>query len=297
MHSSTIHLMQQNLQHLLSTMVSNLSEKPSETTVESIKSVLQRNWAFNFYLAPKILEYAKWLEYSDEVSNFTYELNNIHHLKGWLACVTGADIGVCDRMVEEIIYDDFLIDLIINTSKKKEKFATVERFRRHSASLYGRRIGWYCVVRIKKPAMVIETGVDRGLGSAIICRALMRNAEEGKKGNYLGTDIDPSAGYLLTGPLSEFGQIAYGDSIATLNDISNDVDVFINDSDHSADYEEREYGAIAPHLTRNSIILGDNSHVTDKLYQFALQTDRRFLHFAESPANHWYPGAGIGAAF
>jgi len=289
--------MQQNLQHLLETIVSNPSEVLVEASEERIKATLLRNWGFNFYLAPKILEYAKWLETSDETSNFTYELNNLHHLKGWLACVTGADLGVCDSVVQEIIDDDLLIDLLIKTSIDRGAFTSANRLKIHRAALYGRRIGWYGVVRIKKPATVVETGVDQGLGSAILCRALMRNAEEGIRGKYLGTDIDPSTGYLLSGPLSEFGQIAYGDSIATLSTMSSEVGVFINDSDHSADYEAREYAAIAHLLTRNSIILGDNSHVTDKLYQFALQTDRRFLHFAERPADHWYPGAGIGAAF
>ena len=45
------------------------------------------------------------------------------------------------------------------------------------------------------------------------------------------------------------------------------------------------------------MLFGDNSHVTDKLYQFALATGRNFLFFSEKPADHWYPGAGIGAAW
>jgi len=45
------------------------------------------------------------------------------------------------------------------------------------------------------------------------------------------------------------------------------------------------------------VLLGDNSHVTNKLYQFALATGRDFLFFSEKPADHWYPGAGIGAAW
>ncbi len=111
----TISLMQQNLQHLLGMKVPNPAKVLQEANDERIRATLQGNWPFNFYLAPKILEYAKWLEYSDEGSNFTYELNNLHHLKGWLACVTGADIRVCDRVVQEIIDDDYLIDTLIKT--------------------------------------------------------------------------------------------------------------------------------------------------------------------------------------
>ena len=47
----------------------------------------------------------------------------------------------------------------------------------------------------------------------------------------------------------------------------------------------------------SAVVLGDNAHVTDKLYQFATRTGRKFLFFQQKPLNHWYPGAGIGAAY
>jgi hypothetical protein len=135
------------------------------------------------------------------------------------------------------------------------------------------------------------------MGSAVLCRALMRSDEEGVGGRYLGTDINPNAGYLLTGPLSSFGQVVYGDSVNTLSCLGESIDLFINDSDHSAQYEALEYKTIADKLFTNSVILGDNSHVTDVLYKFAVSRNMKFLHFAEQPEGHWYPGAGIGAAF
>jgi hypothetical protein len=33
------------------------------------------------------------------------------------------------------------------------------------------------------------------------------------------------------------------------------------------------------------------------LSDFAARTRRRFLFFKEQPANHWWPGDGIGAAW
>ena len=47
-------------------------------------------------------------------------------------------------------------------------------------------------------------------------------------------------------------------------------------------------------LSKNAVILGDNSHVTDKLSIFSKERNRRFYFFKEEPLNHWYPGAGIG---
>jgi hypothetical protein len=93
------------------------------------------------------------------------------------------------------------------------------------------------------------------------------------------------------------GKILYGDSITSLKTLSEPVDLFINDSDHSADYEAREYEVIAPLLSKTALILGDNSHVTDKLARFSRQQGRHFLMFHERPKDHWYPGAGIGISF
>ena len=85
--------------------------------------------------------------------------------------------------------------------------------------------------------------------------------------------------------------------LAVTDRLDSNIDLFINDSDHSAEYEEREYACVASKLSPQAVLLGDNAHVTDKLYQFAAATGRRFLFFSEKPANHWYPGAGIGAAW
>jgi len=37
--------------------------------------------------------------------------------------------------------------------------------------------------------------------------------------------------------------------------------------------------------------------LTSALFEFSMATRRKFLFFAEKPADHFYPGAGVGAAF
>jgi hypothetical protein len=102
---------------------------------------------------------------------------------------------------------------------------------------------------------------------------------------------------MLTGMYREAGEILYGDSIESLKKLKEPIGLFINDSDHSADYEYQEYLTIVPLLNEQSVVLGDNAHATDKLVRFAAETGRDFLFFKEEPLNHWYPGAGIGIAF
>jgi len=160
----------------------------------------------------------------------------------------------------------------------------------------GRRAGWYAFVRTLKPRLVVETGVERGHGALVLCSALMKNKSEGYEGRYVGTDIDPNAGFLFTSPYRECGEILYGDSIESLKNL-NDIDLFINDSDHSADYEYNEYLTVTDKLTPSAVILGDNAHVSDSLRRFSEKHGRHFLFFQEKPKQHWYPGAGIGISY
>jgi predicted O-methyltransferase YrrM len=162
---------------------------------------------------------------------------------------------------------------------------------------YARRIGWYALVRALKPRLVVETGIDKGLGSVVLCAALRRNAAEGAAGRYVGTDIRPEAGHLLRPPYADVGEVRYGDSLASLAQIADPIDLFINDSDHSAAYEGQEYATIAPRLSAQAVIVGDNAYATDELAAFAERTGRRFVFWREQPAAHFYPGAGIGFAF
>jgi predicted O-methyltransferase YrrM len=148
-----------------------------------------------------------------------------------------------------------------------------------------------------KPRVVVETGVDKGMGSCVLTAALRRNAQEGVAGKYYGTDINPRAGYLLSGPYAEFGEILYGDSIESLKALDAQIDLFINDSDHSADYEALEYETIAHKLTAHAVLLSDNAHCSGRLLDFSLDRNRSFLFYQEKPVNHWYPGAGIGFSF
>ena len=44
-------------------------------------------------------------------------------------------------------------------------------------------------------------------------------------------------------------------------------------------------------------MLSSTAHETDALYAFATDHGKHFLYFAEEPFEHWYRGAGLGAAF
>lgn len=233
-----------------------------------------------------------WLVKSREYTNYTYDLEprNKRHLAAFVAHVVGRPYTEVLGYIREIEEDADLKAAIAAGQSTKATGADTEM-------PYGRRLGWYALVRALKPRFVVETGVDKGLGACVLTAALRRNAMEGFEGRYAGTDINPEAGYLLRGEYAEYGEILYGDSIESLGRLTEQIDFFINDSEHSAEYEAREYVAIQEKLSDDAIIIGDNAHVTDCLMTFALETNRQFLFFREEPAGHWYDGAGIGVAF
>lgn len=271
--------------------------------MKKILRFLKKIWILNFtrriYYASKVYnkkywQILKWGITSREDTNFTYNLTpgNIRYLANTISNVTGEDYSIILKYMNEVETDTVLKETILTAIKNSslKKIADTE-------VRYGKRLGWYAFARVIKPKIIIETGIDKGLGSIIMCSALIRNKEEGYNGKYYGTDINPEAGYLLSGKYREVGEILFGDSIKSLSEFTENIDLFISDSDHSAEYEYQEYLTIKKLMTEKTIILGDNSHITDKLAIFSNETNRNFLYFNEEPLNHWYPGGGMGISF
>lgn len=247
------------------------------------------------YAPPRQRRVLRWLFTSRETTNFTYDLTeaNRRYLAGFVAVVSATPISEVEGFLEEIESDLELSELIKKRSSESEVYSRIS----DPVFRPGRRLGWYALVRALKPEVVVETGVDKGLGALVFTSALRRNAAEGRRGRYYGLDLNPYAGFLFAEPYTEFGELLCGDSLKILARFKRPIDLFIHDSDHSKRHERLEYEAVASKLAPGSIVLSDNAHETDELYRFAVRDGRSFLFFQESPERHWYPGGGIGVAF
>jgi len=249
--------------------------------------------ALGYFVGP-LSNLIKWLFWSKEITNYSYDIeeNNKKYLSSLIADILNVEFDTVMTYIREIEKDTELKrhieDVTANSSLS---------FLADKEVQYGRRVGWYAFARALKPKIIIETGVEKGLGACVLAAALKRNKEEGYEGKYFGTDNDITAGYLFSGDYADYGSILYGDSIESLTKFDGTIDLFINDSDHSEDYEADEYNTIANKLSEHAIVLGDNSHVTNKLLNFSLKTNRHFIFFQEKPSEHWHPGAGIGISF
>jgi predicted O-methyltransferase YrrM len=233
-----------------------------------------------------------WSYKKTEFSNYYYSLTprNRKDLAFLISHICHEPLKNVEDYFFEIENDNLVKEILIRFRDKQPEL-------RDSTMEIGRRIGWYALIRIRKPKFVVETGVHHGVGALVINSALHRNRKEGYYGEYLGTDINPNSGELIIHPFNEQCSVVIDDSIATLQSLVIPIDLFINDSDHSAEYEAAEYSSIEKKLSMDAMILGDNSHASDSLRRFSEKTNRHFIFFKEEPFNHFYSGAGIGISF
>jgi predicted O-methyltransferase YrrM len=157
---------------------------------------------------------------------------------------------------------------------------------------WARRFGWYALVRATQPEHVVETGTQLGLGSCAIAAALLRNGH----GRLTTIDIDAASGHLIGAQWGEVVDRLTGSSVELLAKLP-EVDIFLHDSLHTYEYETQELKAVEPNLRDRAIVLSDNAHDSSALSEWAESTGRHYLFFKEQPADHWWPGDGIGAAW
>jgi hypothetical protein len=212
------------------------------------------------YDASVVSASARWLVRSREHTNYTYDLlpRNRRHLAWFLSVVTGQTAEEMSRVIEELYNDRELVDHVKRSTADSARRRLSDREVR-----YGRRAAWYAIVRALKPVLTVESGIDKGLGSCVMAAALLRNAEEGHEGRHIALDIN----------------------------------LFVHETMHSAEHEAAEFRLVEPRLRPNAVLITDNARKTDALLDHAEATGRQFLVFRESPADHWFPGDGVGAAF
>lgn len=238
---------------------------------------------------------ARWLVTSREHTNFTYDLTALsrEHLAWFVSEVSQVPVSRVRAYFAELDADDRL-----RTHVERRSASAARRGLADGAARYGRRMGWYAMVRAREPRLVVETGVDKGLGTCVLASALLRNANEGRPGRLLSVDVNPDAGYLVArSPWAGVVDLVTDDSLRALPRIERQVDLFLHDSDHDPRHESAELEAIESHMAPRGLLLSDNATVTNVLAEHAEATGRRFLAFRETPADHWFPGEGIGAAW
>ena len=130
-------------------------------------------------------ESIRYLLFDRELDNFTYPIANIAALADFIAEAFDTDPITVRRYIDELAGDEVLaraLDAARNAVGSNRSMP------------FGRRLGWYAIARLRRPELIVETGVHDGLGSTTLLRALQRNDAEASPGTLLSIDRRPAVG-------------------------------------------------------------------------------------------------------
>ena len=119
----------------------------------------------------------------------------------------------------------------------------------------------YCIVRLRKPNIVVETGVARGITSFFLLSALERNG----KGRLYSIDLPMmgkgEVGILVPDNLKARWELIFGVGFREMKRLRkriNEIEIFIHDSDHSYYGQKAEYGVALKWLAKDGILISDD---------------------------------------
>jgi hypothetical protein len=132
------------------------------------------------YIGPQVKNWVSWIFTSREDSNFTYALTD--------RCKTNLAASLSSLLqtnYDEVVgyFREIETDAEFASHVTRLWLTHPERYRTDGAPLVGRRMVWYAIARATKPKVIVETGVDQGMGAAVLCAALSRNTSEGCPAN------------------------------------------------------------------------------------------------------------------
>lgn len=237
--------------------------------------------------ARPVLAAPLWVLQSREYSNYTYDVSKtgLNAMIGAASVVSGRPIGEVAAFVEELLSCRELQQVVAEQHRvSSHRWSTDGVFRP------GRRTLYYLLARALKPKLIVEAGVENGLGAAILCEAIRRNGS----GEYLGIERDVDQPCALYANFKHrTGQVLHRDAVAAMAKFDRPVDLFFHDTTSAAEHVKLLLPAVK--LAPNGVIA--TSWATHEVFAFAEQQGKRFLQVRDEPVRHWFPGAQMGLVF
>lgn len=118
----------------------------------------------------------------------------------------------------------------------------------------------YAMVRARRPALIVETGVANGHSSYLMLRALERNGS----GRLISIDLDARAGVLVDSSLRAawdlriLPETGRGAAFRGLMRQLGAIDVFIHDSDHQYQWQRLELATAAGSVRSGGVVASDD---------------------------------------
>jgi Methyltransferase domain len=154
---------------------------------------------------------------------------------------------------------------------------------------------WWVVLRLRKPKLVVETGVWYGLGSAMLLRALELNAREGHEGRLISFDPDPTGGWLVPERLKPHWTWVQATTDEALESSLKDreVDFFIHDTPSDYARERAEFEVARRHASPGAVLLSSNGDNTPALRELCAEHGMPYHHYPYVAQRHFYVPRGM----
>ncbi len=231
----------------------------------------------------------RWLRFilfDPEFDNFTYEVANEAELVRFLQTMLGIERSQLEQYLLETHTDPGL------TTDLWRRLRWRLDYKRRPP--LGRRATWYVLTRALKPELVVETGVQDGLGSLAVLRALARNAEEGSPGRLISVDTLPTVGWLV--PASEHHawhlMIGSSDEVLARTLEVETVGLFLQDSGGDLELARRELELVLPHAVDGTVFVSQNQRPA--LAALCREHDIPYSEFLHQPRDHIFSGSVTG---
>jgi predicted O-methyltransferase YrrM len=233
---------------------------------------------------------------SKETSTFTYNLTpeNETYLANLTAEIVKCDVKTIEQYFNELKENEALKKSVIRNVRK-----SAFKMKKDKRSDYGSKLSFYAIIRVLKPKIVVENGIEVGFTSIVLCEAIRKNREEGHGGRFIGLDINKEAGYLIKAEpqYGSFSEIWYNDAIESLKALNENIDFYFSDGLRTYQYEQQEFACIEGKLSKGAVVITNKATFSRALYELSLRLKRKFAFFKEQPLDHWYEGSGIGIMY
>jgi hypothetical protein len=237
---------------------------------------------------------SSWLFRSREYTSFTYNPSEltVYSQAAYVHAVSGCGIRAAEAFARELLEDeDFARYIARQHADSDRKWASNAQFRP------GHRLINYMLVRALKPELVVEAGVDKGLGAAIICNALNRNVQDGKPGDFIGIEYNPiQSCQIFEKYHRRVGKILRGDSVEIVRTLDRSIDLFFHETTSEQQHVEAQLAALSGKMTRGFVL--QSPFWAKVFYDFGLNENKNVLVHQDDTLDHYKPmGVRVVAVF
>ncbi|MTD43669.1 hypothetical protein GKE82_04950 [Conexibacter sp. W3-3-2] len=235
-------------------------------------------------------ERAKYVLWDPEVGDFSFHMADLDAAAAFLADGFGVSAARARELLDEPASDEQL----------RRDYGQLRRWSqlRPDMALGHRPLLW-ALIRLRRPTLVVETGLWYGLGAMVMLRALERNAEEGHGcGKLISFDPDPTAGWMVPqrhAPHWTWVQ-ATTQSALEANLRGRQLDLFVHDTPSEPQLERYELRTAWAASSSGAVICSSNGKNTPALEELCSARDLRHLHHDYTAAGHFYRGNGVSFA-